>query len=282
MGRTNWKPFPHADAAYDYAGEKLKKNWSKLHRGDCEPYPDETWTAALCARHEGLKPKGGAAKAAVIVQEAWRAYHRGDFARAVELGLSIGPLGSAVAAKATNIYASYLEPDTKRQLALFEESAARCEDLTKIAPDWPNAFYFSAQALGRYSQGISVVAALTQGIGGRVLAALKKAVALEPKHADAEIELGVYNAEVISKVGSVVGKLTYGASKEAAVAHFEKALKLNPGSAIAHIEYANGLVMMFGKSKLEAATKLYRTAAGCTPMDAMERLDVEAAKAELE
>jgi hypothetical protein len=39
---------------------------------------------------------------------------------------------------------------------------------------------------------------------------------------------------------------------------------------------------MFGKSKLEAATKLYRTAAGCTPMDAMERLDVEAAKAELE
>ena len=282
MGRTNWKPFPHADTAYDYAGEKLKKNWSRLHRGDCEPYPDETWTAAISARHEGLAPKGGRAKAAAILQEAWRAYHRGDFAQAVELGLSIGPLGSAVAAKAANIYASYLEPDTKRQLAIFEKSAARCEELTKIAPDWPNAFYFSAQALGRYSQGISVVTALTQGIGGRVLAALKKALALEPKHADAEIGLGVYNAEVISKVGSVVGKLTYGASREASVAHFEKALKLNPGSAIAHIEFANGLVMMFGKSKLEAATSLYRKAADCTPMDAMERLDVEAAKAELE
>jgi tetratricopeptide (TPR) repeat protein len=273
MGRMNWKPFPHASAAYDYAGEKLKNNWTRLHRGDCEPFPDETWTAAICARHEGLAPKGGSAKAATALH---------DFAQAVELGASIGPLGSAVASKAANIYASYLEPDAKRQLAIFEESAARCENLAKIAPDWANAFYFSAQALGRYSQGISVVAALTQGIGGRVLAALKKAVALEPKHADAEIGLGVYNAEVISKVGSVVGKLTYGASKEAAVAHFEKALKLNPGSAIAHIEFANGLVMMFGKSKLEAATKLYRTAGGCTPMDAMERLDVELAKAELE
>jgi tetratricopeptide (TPR) repeat protein len=278
----NWKPFPHANAAYDYAGEKLKKNWSRLHRGDCEPYPDETWTAAISARHEGLAAKGGSARAAVVLQEAWRAYHRGDFAQAVDLGLAIGPLGYAVAAKAANIYASYLETDTKRQLALFEESAARCEDLAKIAPDWPNAFYFSAQALGRYSQGISVVTALTQGIGGRVLTALKKALALEPKHADAEIGLGVYNAEVISKVGSVVGKLTYGASKEAALAHFEKALKLNPGSAIAHIEFANGLVMLFGKSKLEAATSLYRKAADCTPMDAMERLDVEAAKAELE
>jgi tetratricopeptide (TPR) repeat protein len=282
MGRTNWKPFPHVSAAYDYAGEKLKKNWARLHRGDCESFPDETWTAAICARHEGLAPKGGSAKAATTLQEAWRAYHRGDFARAVELGASIGPLGSAVASKASNIYASYLEPDAKQQLAIFEESAARCEDLAKIAPEYANAFYFSAQALGRYSQGISVVAALTQGIGGRVLAALKKAVALEPKHADAEIGLGVYNAEVISKVGSVVGKLTYGASKEAAIVHFEKALKLNPGSAIAHIEFANGLVMMFGKSKLEAATSLYRKASGCTPMDAMERLDVEAAKAELE
>ena len=71
----------------------------------------------------------------------------------MDLGASIGTLGAAVAAKATNIYASYLEPDAKRQLALFQDSAARCENLMKIAPDWPNAFYFSAQALGRYSQG---------------------------------------------------------------------------------------------------------------------------------
>ena len=38
---------------------------------------------------------------------------------------------------------------------------------------------------------------------------------------------------------------------------------------------------MFGKAKLKDAERLYQEAAGCQPMDAMERLDVEAAKAEL-
>ncbi len=280
MGRMVWNAFPHADAAYDFAGAKLKKNWTRLHRGDREPFPDEAWIAAIVASHAPLKPKCG--DAAGALQDAWRAYHRGDFAAAVETADSLGLLGAAVASKSANIYASYLEPDPKRQLSIFQDSAARCEALAKVAPDYANAHYFAAQALGRYSQGISVVAALTQGIGGRVLGALKKAVAIEPEHADAHIGLGVYHAEVISKVGSVVGGLTYGASKEAAVTHFEKALKLNPDSAIARIEYANGLVMLFGKSKLDAATKLYLEAAACAPADAMERLDVEAAKAELE
>jgi hypothetical protein len=61
----------------------------------------------------------------------------------------------------------------------------------------------------------------------------------------------------------------------------EAALKLNPDSAITRIEYANALVMMFGKAKMKDAERLYQEAAACVPMDAMERLDVEAAKAEL-
>ncbi|MBS1171610.1 MAG: tetratricopeptide repeat protein [Proteobacteria bacterium] len=40
--------------------------------------------------------------------------------------------------------------------------------------------------------------------------------------------------------------------------------------------------MMFGKSKLDEASKLYEDAAAGKPLDAMERLDVELAKAELE
>jgi hypothetical protein len=49
-----------------------------------------------------------------------------------------------------------------------------------------------------------------------------------------------------------------------------------------HIEYGNGLIMLFGKGKIAEATKLYEKAAALTPADAMERLDVEHAKAELE
>jgi hypothetical protein len=63
---------------------------------------------------------------------------------------------------------------------------------------------------------------------------------------------------------------------------FKTALKLHPASAIAMVEYANGLVMLEGDKKMKEATQLYEAAAAATPVDAMERLDVEMAKAELE
>jgi hypothetical protein len=63
---------------------------------------------------------------------------------------------------------------------------------------------------------------------------------------------------------------------------YKEALKLNPTSAIGMVEYANGLVMLEGDKKMAEAEKLYADAAASTPMDAMERLDVEMAKAELE
>jgi tetratricopeptide (TPR) repeat protein len=83
-------------------------------------------------------------------------------------------------------------------------------------------------------------------------------------------------------VGGLVAGMTYGAKKDSAVEHFEKAIKLFPEAAIARIEYANGLILLFGKSRLAEATALYEAAAACRPADAMERLDVERAKAELE
>ena len=123
---------------------------------------------------------------------------------------------------------------------------------------------------------------IAEGLGGKIKHSLTQAIALEPRHADAHIALGAYHAEVIDKVGSLVGGLTYGAKKNLGVEHFETALKLNPDSAIARIEYANGLMMMFGNSRLKDAERYYREAASSQPADAMEWLDVESAKAELE
>lgn len=259
MAKGNWSKFPYAEKSYVYAGAALKKNWDRLHRGDREPFPADGQ-----------------------VQEAWRLYHQGEFQQAYELGLSLGLSGCAVANKAAVIYATYLEKSEKKRLELFGEAAARAEEQIAAMPKYPNAHYFHALALGRYSRGISVAKALTQGLGTRVKQSLAQTLKLEPDHADAHIALGAFHAEVIDKVGAMVGGLTYGAKKEASIEHFEKALKLNPDSAIARVEYANGLVMMFGQAKMKQAEKFYEEAAACKAMDAMERLDVEAAKEELE
>lgn len=282
MAKARWTAFPYADAAYDYADAALEARWPRLHQGDREPYPDPAGLKQLVVRHRQLAPSDVSLdRVATTLQDAWRAYHRGNFAHAVELGLAVGLLGYNVANKATNIHATYLEKAENTKLALFLESAGRAEQLSACARTIANAWYLHAQALGRYGQGISVVKALAEGLGGKVKHGLEQAIALEPRHADAHIALGTYHAEVISKVGATIGGLTYGASRDAGIKHFETALKLNPHSAIARIEYANGLAMMFGKAKLKQATQLYEEAAACPPADAMERLDAELAKAEL-
>ena len=111
-------------------------------------------------------------------------------------------------------------------------------------------------------------------------ASLDKTIKLEPKHAEAHIALGAYHAEIVSKVGGMLAGLIYGASKEQAVRHFALARKLLPDSAIARIEEANGLVMLFGKAKLAEAQTLYKEAARCAPADAMQKLDAEHARQE--
>ncbi len=255
---AKWTAFPYDAAAYTYDTAALKKKWARLHAGDAEPLPKDDKLLA-----------------------AWALYHAGEFQKATEAGLKLGGAGITVANKAQAIYANYLEKSEKNKFALLLEVVERAEAQAAEEPKNPNAHYLMAYALGRYSQGISVAKALTQGLGSKVKTALEAAIKLQPKHADAHIALGSFHAEVIDKVGSLLGR-TQGASKDAGLTMFKTALKLNPSSAIAMIEYANGLVMLEGDKKMKEAEKLYADAAAFDAQDAMERLDVEMAKAELE
>ena len=255
---AHWTAFPHDTADYTLTPAALKKQWTRLHAGDAEPWPNDAKVVA-----------------------AWALFHAGEFQKAVEAGLKAGGAGITVANKAQAIYANYLEKSEKTKLALFTEVAERAEAQLTSEPKNPNAYYFMAYALGRYSQGISIAKALAQGLGSKVKNALETTIKLAPQHADAHIALGAFHAEVIDKVGSLLGR-TQGASKDTGIAMFKTALKLNPTSAIAMVEYANGLVMLEGDKKMKEATALYEDAAAVSPADAMERLDVEMAKAELE
>lgn len=256
---TQWNAFPYSNEDFSFTGPALKKAWKKLHSGDCEPFPEDS----------GL-------------QQAWRLFHSGEFQLAVTLADQLGIEAHAVANKATGIYATYLEDDDKKQIDCFKTAIARAEKAIAAFPDDPNAHYFHAFNLGRYSQSISIVKALKQGIGGKIAQSLQTTLELQPKHAEAHTAMGMYHAEIIDKVGKMLGSVTYGASEKEAIRHFETALKLNPHSPIAHIEYGNGLYLLYGDRKLDEVTELFVKAAEMTPNDAMEQLDIVSAQSELE
>lgn len=254
-----WTKFPYPDPSFAYTASTLKKTWGRLHAGDNETFPKEN-----------------------DLIEAWIAFHSGDFEKASKLGLDVGLMGYSVANKATCIYANYLEKNEEKKLNLYEKVAMRCEEQQAEYPEVASAYYWHAYALGRYAQGISIIEALSQGIGGKVKKSLDMTIKLIPQHADAYIALGVYHAEIIDKVGGMIGGITYGANKEEGIRMFKKALALNPESAIVKIEYANALIMFEGKRKMHEALALYEEAAAFQPKDAMERLDVQKAINEIE
>lgn len=280
--KTSWAAFPHDAKAYAFADDALKKAWPKLHAGDCEPFPDDKRAAALLKAAGKAAPKLDASALAAALQDAWRAFHRGDFKAAFDAGSALGPVGASVAVKALGIHATYLVDAEAERLKRFEQAAKLAEAAIKALPGEANSHYRHAFALGRYSQGLSIAKALKQGIAGKVRESLESALELEPKHAEAHTALALYHAEIIGKIGAMIGGLTYGAKAAEAESQITTALKLTPGSPIAHIEHGNVLMLLHGEKKEDAAATAYDKAARLKPLDAMEALDAAFARSQLE
>ena len=131
--KSGWAAFPHDAKGYAYAGDALKKAWPKLHAGDCEPFPDGKRAAALLKAAGKAAPKLDADVLAEALQDAWRAFHRGDFKAAFDAGDKLGPVGASVTVKAIGIHAAYLVDDEAEQLKRYEQAAKLAEAaITKL------------------------------------------------------------------------------------------------------------------------------------------------------
>ena len=279
MAGKKWAPFPHPDKAYDHAGDRLARAWKTLHAGDLEPWPDTARIAALLKKN----PKLGKDAAAVsgALREAWREYHRGAFQRAWEAGVALGALGASVAVKAAGIHATYLVDDAGIKAARFQEAAEFAAEAIQARPGEANSHYRHAFTLGRYSQCISIAKALAEGHAGKVRDALESTLEIAPEHAEAHLAMGVYHAEIVGKVGSMLARLTYGASAAAAEKHLATARRLTPDAPIAWVETGNALLRLDAGRRGDEAAEAYDHATRLKPHDAMEALDVAFARGQL-
>ena len=123
--------------------------------------------------------------------------------------------------------------------------------------------------------------ALAQGLGSKVKGALERVIALQPRHAAAHVALAAFHAEVIDKVGALVGRMTYGVRAETAIELFKHGLELHPNSPGALMEYARGLLMLDGAPRPAEPTPNSDRAAAIAPVAARARRHVELARAGL-
>ena len=251
-----WAHFPFEQIAFLYDAESLRQQWPRLHAGDTEPWP--------------RKP---------ALVDGWRLFHAGRFQAAHVAGLVAAEAGNhsgmALANKAQACQAYYLERDPKRKQAMYLAVAERAVRHQTLDPEHPNAHYWQAYALGRRAQALGLAKGLGRGLGARLVGALKTTIELAPQHADAHLALGTFHAEVLDKVGRLIGR-TLGADAAKGLALLQRAAALDPPNPIAMIERAHALLLL--DRDAARADALYVDAAAAEPLDALEFLGVELAR----
>ncbi len=281
--RSGWAALPSSAPRFDFSGDALKKSWKDLHAGDGEPFPDDKRAAALIKALGKGAPKGlDAGALSDALQEAWRAFHEGRFEAGFEAGKALGVAGASVATKSLGIHAAYLVEDEAEALSRFQTVVALADEAVDALPKEPNSHYRRAFGLGRYSQGISIVKALKDGMAGKVRESLDKTLALDPEHAEARLALAVYHAEIVSKVGSMIAGLTYGAKAAEADKQIAEAIKLFGKSPVTLLEKGNVALLLKGSKGEDEAASCFEKAAKTKPRDAMEWLDAREAASRIE
>ena len=253
--KTAWAAFPGKSAAFVYDGSKLQKAWDALHAGDGEPYPDVKRAEALLKAAGKSAPALDAGQLAERLQDAWRAFHAG-------------------------IHTTYLVKKPDERLERFQLTGELGDQAMHALPKEANSHYRMAFGYGRYSQGISITKALKMGIATKVKHALDTTLKLNPKHAEAHLASALWHAEIIGKVGAMIGGLTYGAKRKLAEDHMKSALKLAPKMPIVHVEHAQMLLLLDEDNEQEAADAFER-ATLLKPLDAMDFLDARFAQEQI-
>ena len=176
-----------------------------------------------------------------LLDQARSLFAAGDYLPAADRARAQGSAeGLALATQITCYYGRYLAPEDDR-LALFESAIEMAAAALEFEPD--NAFVRvqNAHALGRYSQQIGVVEAISEGLAGRMRDQIDAALALEPDNAAAHMLLANWHAAIINNSG-FIGRMIYGAEEDEVFTHYGEAIRVSPEDAQIRIEFARAVL----------------------------------------
>jgi len=272
-----WQPFPYESTPYEYTDEQLEENWFMLHRSTNYPYPDSSYLGTILEKNAELRlatPEfESVEQLANDLRSAWKAFFKGNFQQAAQLGYQLGPLGHGVAFYSQATYGLRLEDDKDKRHALWEDIIERYENSSKLTQHDIMTRYFAFYAMARLSEEIPAPVVLTRGYMDTMTKELNAMIKDEPFNVFVIAAKGSMDAGIVRKMGSFMGKMAYGASDEIVENYYASALGQNRLIANVHLEAAQSFLYIHKKKALDRALNEMRTAASIEPLSAMEKLD---------
>ncbi len=206
------------------------------------------------------------------IEAARAAYSEGRFVEAAELGETLETSeGYALAAESLAIHGYYLAAEDE-QPELFARAIGAADEAIRLDPENPEAHFQSAHAIGREAQIVGVMEALNRGYARRTREAAEEALRLDPEMAEAQLTLASWHAEIVNKMGGLVARVTYRATRRNSLDYYEKALELAPDEIGVYLEYANGLLLLNRNRNREQARELLARGIEMMPGDAYDRI----------
>lgn len=132
------------------------------------------------------------------------------------------------------------------------------EHAVELDPTNAEARFQLVHAMARYAQHIGPVKALRQGFVGRSRESIEAILELDPDIAEARLSLASWHADVVAGAGRLLGRTLYGATRDAAIEHYdERTLELAPDEKIAY-EFGRALAAMGRRHRDRAREMLTR------------------------
>ena len=211
------------------------------------------------------------------IDDAWSAYADGRFLQAADLGEALATSeGYTLAAQSLAVYAHFEAADEDWS-EVIERAMRMGEEAVRADPINPEAHCQFAHAVGRYAQRVGTTTALRKGLAAKIRDALEAALDIDPGYPGAHLTLGGWHADV-AEAGLLARKI-YGADREEAVYHYERALEQAPESKILLYEYGIRLPELDKENGMERGSQMLEKALGLPVRDVYEshiQLDIRA------
>ena len=172
-----------------------------------------------------------------VLDQARNLFAVGDYLPAAEMARATGRAeGLAMATQITCYYGRYVASEEER-LTLYESAVEMAAAALEL--DATSAFIEvqNAHALGRYSQQIGVMEAISEGLAGKIREHIDAALTLDADNDSAHMLLANWHTAILNNAG-FIGRMVYGADEDEVFAHYAEAIRVAPTTLQIRVEYA--------------------------------------------